>query len=401
MAVDWSTLPDDLVGEIAIKLESCDDFIYFSTVCRSWNRASSLIKNLWTATPVPWLLLAQNTEINHKCPRNIFKLNNNKRYSLNLPEMYGARCWGSPYGWVAMVKHDLSVQLFNPITKANISFPSLQTIPSLPIYEPPDNEVPWFDYNEWLLAAFLQKVIVLKVSQAGGHHEFVIMLLSVFMKGPIFAKHGDQSWTTILIKEPKVSVFDVVVMDDLVFALYGYEGAIAYWSVTEFYGLGVVKPMVYLTGKYRIFASANSAYLVQSGSDLLLVIRFKLGQMDLDDIYYDDYEIAHRTIDFKIYKLNPNDKNWESVEDLGDVALFVGENSSMAVSSAHAKGLQRSCIYFTDDESEVWLYPSERTLLAGHDMSVFDIKTNMTELFYEDNDTRSSVCSPTWFVPHF
>ncbi|XP_074290255.1 F-box/kelch-repeat protein At1g57790-like [Silene latifolia] len=400
MSTDWSTLPLDLVGNIAFKMESFEDFIYFSAVCRSWNCAWSSIKHLWRAPSLPWLLVAENTQDNPNYIQNIFNLNNNKHYSLNLPETFGgARFWGSPYGWIAMAKRDLTVQLFNPFTKANIiSFPSLQTLPHLPIYEPTSFEDSWYDYYDWVLMFFLQKLIVLKVSQSDGHHEFVIILLSPeHNKGLSFARRGDQAWTTILIEDLILDVYDVVVMNDFVFALYNYDGAIAYWSVKEFYGAGVVKPTVYSPGKYRIFerlkVCTNFAYLVQSGSDLLMVLRFK------DEVMNSDVD---RTIEFKIYKLNRKDKNWENVEDLGDMALFVGNNSSMSVSLAHAKGLRRSCVYFTDDDHASWVdLPERGVMIAGHDMGVFNIRTNRIEPFYEGNDTRYSICSPTWFIPHF
>ncbi|XP_074286885.1 F-box protein SKIP23-like isoform X1 [Silene latifolia] len=402
MSADWSTLPLDLLGNIAFKMDSFEDFIYFSAVCRSWNCASSSIKHLWRAPSLPWLLLAENTQGNPNCLRNIFNLNNNKHYSLNLPETFGARCWGSPYGWIAMAKRDLTVQLFNPFTKANISFPSLQTLPHLPIYEPGSFDDSWYDYYDWVLMFFLQKLIVLKVPQSGGHHEFVIILLSPEYKGLSFAKCGDQAWTTILIEDLVLGVYDVLVMNDLVFALYNYDGAIAYWSVKEFYGAGVVKPTIYSPGKYRIFerlnVCTNYAYLVQSGSDLLMVLRFKEDVMDSDDLY----DIVYRTIEFKIYKLNPKDQNWENIKDLGDIVLFVGDNSSMSVSLAHAKGLRQNSVYFTDDDTESWLCPPEQGgILAGRDMGVFNLRTNRIERFYEGNDRRSSICSPTWFIPHF
>ncbi|XP_074286886.1 putative F-box protein At4g22660 isoform X2 [Silene latifolia] len=326
MSADWSTLPLDLLGNIAFKMDSFEDFIYFSAVCRSWNCASSSIKHLWRAPSLPWLLLAENTQGNPNCLRNIFNLNNNKHYSLNLPETFGARCWGSPYGWIAMAKRDLTVQLFNPFTKANISFPSLQTLPHLPIYEPGSFDDSWYDYYDWVLMFFLQKLIVLKVPQSGGHHEFVIILLSPEYKGLSFAKCGDQAWTTILIEDLVLGVYDVLVMNDLVFALYNYDGAIAYWSVKEFYGAGVVKPTIYSPG----------------------------------------------------------------------------DNSSMSVSLAHAKGLRQNSVYFTDDDTESWLCPPEQGgILAGRDMGVFNLRTNRIERFYEGNDRRSSICSPTWFIPHF
>ncbi|KAK9741942.1 hypothetical protein RND81_03G138800 [Saponaria officinalis] len=170
---DWSSLPLDLICDIALKLETLEDFIYFSVVGR--------------VTPmVPWLLLAENTHEDQKSIRDIFNLGNNKCYKFNLPDvlMVEARCWGSVHGLVVMVDRHLDVQLFNPITKARIHFPSV--IPLCP-YE--DNKIHYVygyeDYVGWMLSFFLQKFIVLKISP----DEFVIVLVYNW-QALAFARHG-------------------------------------------------------------------------------------------------------------------------------------------------------------------------------------------------------------------
>ncbi|XP_074289409.1 F-box protein At2g17036-like [Silene latifolia] len=348
MAPNWSTLPLDLLTAVAFKLESFEDFIYFSLVCWSWNHASSSIKHLWRPKPVvPWLLLAENTQDNPHCIRKILDINNeNKCYRRNLPETFGGRCWGSPYGWVAMAKRDLTVQLFNPITKATISFPSLETLPYLPKNTPAYNNEQE-DYYHWCLGIYLTKITVLKVSEKG-HDEFVIMIIYDFHERLAFARQGDPSWTSVLIKETSVHIFDVVAMDNHVFAIYD-DAAIAYWEIKEFFGFErLVKPMDYLSGDHENFAGFYrddvQVYLIQLDTDLLMVLR-----------HTGEENSGYRTGDFEIFKVNHIDKHWENVENLGDVALFVGDNSSMSLSVAHAKCLQSSSIYFTDDLSEFWL----------------------------------------------
>ncbi|XP_074289460.1 F-box protein SKIP23-like [Silene latifolia] len=397
MAANWSSMPLDILTFIAFKLESFDDFIYFSAVCRSWNCASSSIKHQWRpTTPLPWLLLAENTNDNPSCARKILNLNNNKCYNSNLPETFGARCWGSPYGWVAVAKSDHTIQLVNPITNANISFPSLETILNLR-----DTYAQYFtDYNSFCLTDFLRKLVVLEVSHAG-RKEFVIMIIYQANKYLAFARQGDQSWTDILIKEIKETsnIFDVVAMDDHVYVVYD-DGEIAYWNVNEFYGLEAIKPMDYSPDKCEIFEAPvhtdiRTVYLIHSGSDLLMVVRYKENVMNELDTHY-DYDIIYRTIYFQVYKLNPKERKWEYIEDLGDVMLFVGDNSSMSTLLVHDKCLQRNCIYFTDDESVEWQMVTEG---GGHDMGVYDIKYGQVRRFYEGVDLRSSFCPAIFFIP--
>ncbi|KAK9705974.1 hypothetical protein RND81_07G096500 [Saponaria officinalis] len=397
MVADWSSLPTDLLSDIATKLETIEDFIYFSVVCRSWNHASSSIKHSWKGARVPWLLLAENKNENPNFIRKVFSLNNNKCYKLNLPEIFGARCWGSPYGWVAMVGRDLSVELFNPITKVKFHFPSCKTLSHPLEYF---DRIPYDeDYYHWVLQRFLQKLIVIKVSK-GDHQEFVIAALYDFDRLAL-ARHSDQSWTSVFIRKYSVLI-DLVSVDNYVYGLYD-DGDIVFWNVREFLGGELVKAMEFSPHKLEIFeffaevTMRPSRYLIQSGSDFLMVIRDRqvVANSDYDDYNYD---IVYQTNNFKVYKLNPKAKKWEEIKDVGSVALFVGRNYSMSVSVTVSECLRSNCIYFTDDEYNLW---DIETDFGGHDMGVYDINSGERCRFYVGDDTRSSFCPPIWFIPDF
>ncbi|KAK9741880.1 hypothetical protein RND81_03G135100 [Saponaria officinalis] len=407
MAVDWSSLPVDLVCTIALNLKTFEDFIYFSAVCRSWNHASSLIKHQWRATPVvPWLLLAQNTNEDQKSIRDIFNLKNNKCYKFNFPEMVEARCWGSVDGWVAMVDHHLDVQLFNPITKARIRFPSV--IP-LCLYE--DNEIHYFYgyevYVGWMLSFFLQKFIVLKISP----DEFLIVLLYDW-QGLAFVRYGDPSWTNVVTPnsvgdridniDATKAIVDVASVNDDVFALYN-TGTIVYWNVKEFGGCGLLKLVNYFPPSQpliffdKLMLGMYRKYLVKSGNQLLVVLQSKEEVLNAEQDDY-DYDFFYRTTGFQVYKLNFTDRKWEEIQDFGDVALIVGNNSSMCVPIASSKSMHRSCIYFTDDEYNMSGSLEEK---SGHDIGAYDIKCRQIWKFYEGGNTRSLRCPPTCFIPQF
>ncbi|XP_074289810.1 F-box protein SKIP23-like [Silene latifolia] len=389
MASDFSMLPLDLLGVIALKLETFEDFFKFSAVCRSWNRASSSVKHQWTATPVvPWLLLAENNQDNPDCVRKIYNLSNNKCYNLNLPETFGARCWGSPYGWIAMIDRNYDVILFNPITKAQIPFPCLKSVDDGGVKSKSDGS-----YQHWFLRCFADRLIVLKVPQ-NQHYEFVVLVVHVYYRSLSFARQGDQSWTPVLVKSED-QMLDVVGMGDKLFAIYR-DGSIVSWNFKEFNALELIKPADYSPCGHEFLVEFNRGgcdhtYLVRSGSDLLTVLRY----MDQYDHKEDD-TISFRTVDFEVYRFKSKDKSWEEINDLGEVALVVGGNSSMCVSVAHVKGLQLNCIYFTDDECSFWKSVKEP---GGHDTGLFDLKTGNIQRFYEGDDMNSSFAPPTLFIP--
>ncbi|XP_074289808.1 F-box protein SKIP23-like [Silene latifolia] len=389
--VDWSTLPLDLLGDIAMRLEMIEDFIYFSAVCSTWKRVSSLIKHQWRPIPVPRLLLSENTSNNPHCVRKIFNPSNNKCYNMNLPETFGTRCWGSDCGWVAMVDRDLNVRLFNPITKSEIRFPSAETIPDRPPYvEERDGSEE--DYINWVLGLFFIRLTVLKVSET----EFVIVVLYGDLFQVVFAKNGDQSWTSVFVRqEPCVRICDVVAMDGYIFALYN-DATLVYWNIEDFQGHELVKPVDYVISKFKMFqqflTGIGALYLVQSGSDLLMVLRFrrevpKSGGND------HDVHIPYETFRFSVYRLDPKDRRWEKIED--HATLFVGCNSTMCVS---AKSLQPNCVYFADDLFDLYGLVEG---IGAIDMGVYDIKCEKTWRFYKGDDIGDGEVfnPPTWFIP--
>ncbi|XP_074289475.1 F-box protein At2g17036-like [Silene latifolia] len=264
MAVDWFTLPLDLLSFIVLKLETFEDFINFSAVCRCWNHASSSVKQQWSAKPnVPWLLLAENNKDNPNCVRKIFNLSNNKCYNLNLSETFGARCWGSSYGWVAMIiDRNFDVQLFNPITKAQIPFPSLR-----PLYDGDESDEDDESYRHWFLSSFADRLIVLKVPQ-NNNYEFVVLVIHEYYQSLAFARQGDQSWTPIFVKS-RVTMLDIVGMEDKVFGLYE-NGSIVSWNVEEFNALELIKPADYSPSGHEFLVDFNTrgvnhTYFVRSG----------------------------------------------------------------------------------------------------------------------------------------
>ncbi|KAK9742231.1 hypothetical protein RND81_03G157300 [Saponaria officinalis] len=396
MAADWSSLPIDLLSAIALELETVEGLIYFSAVCRSWNHASSSIKHLWEGDSVPWLLLAEKNKENPDCIRKIFNLDNNKCYKLNLPETFGARCWGSPYGCIAMVGRDLNVQLFNPITKVKLQFPSCETVPHPPEYF--DGIRHGEDYYQWCLRDFVNKLIVIKVSQ-DDDHEFVIAIL-YDCHDLAFARHGDQSWASVLTpKDGGEAVVDLVTVNNCVLGLC-VDGAILFWKANELLGRELVKPMKFSPSNLENFdwdLGIQLRYFVHSGSDFLMVIRYKCIELNSNRNDY-DCDTVFQTCQFEVYKLKG--EIWEETEDIGSEALFVGCNQSMSVSVTvtMSECLQPNCIYFTNDRTCCWNLMTE---LGGYDMGVYDIKSGEICRFYEGDDTHSSFCPPIWFAPDF
>ncbi|KAM6541993.1 hypothetical protein CsatB_006440 [Cannabis sativa] len=85
--------------------------------------------------------------------------------------------------------------------------------------------------------------------------------------------------------------------------------------------------------------------------------------------------------------------NWEEISDLGDEALFVGDNSSVSVdTSLSSTKCQNNCIYFTND------YSVHSNINNPSDMGVYNLVTRSVRRFNIDTNlfTRMGGRAPIW-----
>ncbi|KFK27541.1 hypothetical protein AALP_AA8G396700 [Arabis alpina] len=65
-------------------------------------------------------------------------------------------------------------------------------------------------------------------------------------------------------------------------------------------------------------------------------------------------EFSKSAVEFRVYKLNREEKRWEKVRDLGDLALFIGEDCSFSVLvhvGDSTVGLVGGCIFYGDSRN--------------------------------------------------
>ncbi|CAJ1961878.1 unnamed protein product [Sphenostylis stenocarpa] len=118
MTEKWSDLPRDLLSQIANGL-GLIDFLSFRGVCKDWNTASSQLSPDDNAILYdPWFL--QYGGEGSECS---LVSDQNKCYTINLPELDGATCLASYEGWLLLFV-DESLFFFSPFSKARIELPS-------------------------------------------------------------------------------------------------------------------------------------------------------------------------------------------------------------------------------------------------------------------------------------
>ncbi|XP_038704799.1 F-box protein SKIP23-like [Tripterygium wilfordii] len=86
----------------------------------------------------------------------------------------------------------------------------------------------------------------------------------------------------------------------------------------------------------------DEMYLVGSADDLFLVVRY------LDSRYYSDCPLSRRTRRFDVFRIDRSEQlaRWIAVTDVGERALFVGQNELMCFKASEYRGCMGNCIYF-------------------------------------------------------
>ncbi|XP_021769484.1 putative F-box/kelch-repeat protein At4g12810 [Chenopodium quinoa] len=312
-------------------------------------------------------------------------------YQLNLPQTYGARCWGSSCGWVVTLDLNLEIYMFNPLTKARVPLPSQTTM-----FNDYEDEIN--DYV-WARQCFVNKMIVFETDNE--RDDYIVIALPGAFPGCIayYARRSDKAWTSIFSTRKLQGwlldwVTDVVRWGQKLLFLY-QDGAIGYCDMSALENSKIATIMEYspIPKAYDPWPCIKQQYLLDAFGDLLMVSRHKI---DYEGV--EDNSVNYDTLHFKVYRFKFDTNTWVQVNDLGDVALFVGNNTSIPIRASHINNCKRNCIYFTDDEFQFW---NSLTLFGGHDMGLFNMTNNEFETVYGGDDIHSSFCPSLWFMPKF
>ncbi|CAA2966655.1 Hypothetical predicted protein [Olea europaea subsp. europaea] len=245
-----------------------------------------------------------------------------------------------------------------------------------------------------------------------------------------FTKLGDIVWTNIFVH--------FRVYQDIIF----YNGK---FYAVDVHGVVVVCDFDDANGpKATVIAVENSdlyqKYLVESSGHLLLVSRLPKGLLfdDDDDVEEEEDDVSdeeegddneddkgdvdgddnvdevkdaedidkeeekkarYYTTGFSVLRLDECHEEGNNyayrlteVTSLGDRALFLGSNVSTSIASSEC--IKPNCIYFTDDNCELYL---DEPGGGGHDMGIFNMEDGTIQLNYA-GESRSYISPPLWCI---
>lgn len=129
-------------------------------------------------------------------------------------------------------------------------------------------------------------------------------------------------------------------------------------------------------------------YLVESYGELLLLCR-RLARSIID--------FSLETVSFEVYKYDFNGQEWIELEELGDRALFIGDNHSMSLSSSDDVSCKANSIYFTDDNPGRW--PASEEDHGKCDTGVYNMADRSIQSLDFDEDFTLNYPCPLLVTP--
>ncbi|MBA0684958.1 hypothetical protein Goari_026506, partial [Gossypium aridum] len=193
---------------------------------------------------------------------------------------------------------------------------------------------------------------------------------------------GSSNRWVVLSANPTSSPDDYMVM-----AIFSVDHHIVYirpnrdkeWTYVH-HNWGVLHDLIYYRDRfcaidYKDLENFKIKYLVDSlAGELLLVEKIKIWHWH-ENMGYNNTEGA------KVWNLKLDSEGWEwrEMKNIGDCALFVGDNNSLSVVASDFCGCQSNCIYFIDDY-ENFLFPSmvlenSYALKNTKDVGVYNMET--------------------------
>ncbi|KAI8558827.1 hypothetical protein RHMOL_Rhmol04G0126700 [Rhododendron molle] len=384
---DWASLPWGILDLILAHLIQLDDYLHFSAVCRTWLSAAldgkyrqlgeSIHKQSFPMLLTPPLPPTKAAGDHHLRWR-LYSLTCGKllNWEIKMPS-YSQRLCGSSYGWLGAVNEDLTITFFNPFSGKSVQLPPAHPRPCEIIHPDPswrnysfDKEVLKFVFSSYPNFASVKCDFVIGAI-FGSYHDFAyIKPGSNVGSGWNYIGCCRRGFTDAVYHLGKFYLVDNYCC---VISVYVSSGGSSSNKAKPPQVQVVVPP----TDSYtrRVYLVVSSA-----GGDLLLVQALP-------------HPTRWQTAGFKIFKLLGLDsidhqKFAELVEinNLGNDALFLGDNHSLCVSASNFRGCRPNCIHYVRDCQDTNVYNLEDrgfTPLKG-------IKTRLR---------RSGHPPPIWIVP--
>ncbi|KAM3245544.1 hypothetical protein ACQJBY_056712 [Aegilops geniculata] len=318
MPVRWSDLPDDLLQLVYSKVAGPLNRVRFAAVCRSW-RACAMTSPHAAPPVLPWLIFSDAREDDNKtkvyCPED------GRVFRMSLPsQAVGKRFVGAhDGGWVAVLGHDMQLTVVNLFSGVPLPAKNMCHL------------------GDW------DKIGKIVFSESPTSSDCILAAVTSG-KNVLLRRIGcpNRGWAE---KELGLYLVDIVFCNGQLYGLTVSEELIRFEIGVDKHGRAVLSSQPHtmsIRARPRSITQLNN--IIELHGKLVMVVRTLSDEAFLEP-FFKVFELADESMTAGYaYK-------WEEVTSLGDYAIFLGKRWSKAVyvpSVGHG-GLQRSCIYSTDD----------------------------------------------------
>ncbi|XP_062010875.1 F-box protein SKIP23-like [Rosa rugosa] len=379
---DWANLPKHLLDSVVETLVLPTHYVRFSLVCKSWYSVAKDNKNKHVRMTAPMLLIYSGK----KDYWNLYNIDSNKVLDLQV-RVPNKRLCGSSKGWLIFVDRNdvdknFGVTLVNPFFRVKGRREKANSFIRLTPLMPPGWEK-WFKRcEEYVFKATISADPILNPEDC------IVMVIHLERLQLAFIRLGkDTTWTYMDERDNIVlgcqMIEEVIKIEDTFHAV-SYSNKLYTFDVNS-QSYSNVQLVVPENKPIRLI----KRYIFEGeGKSLLMVHRY----MEYEG---DDYKRV--TKKFRVFELNSHKGEWVEKSSLGDIALFVGDNSSISVLPSNISGCQSNCIYFNHDCDHIFC------LNAPHDFGIYNV---VDQIFLETYPAhvkklmkRSWGLLPIWVIP--
>ncbi|KAG0491067.1 hypothetical protein HPP92_007930 [Vanilla planifolia] len=415
---DWSLLPPECVALIAERIGRLRDLARLRSVCIAWGWALGWSRKGWPVPPLtykPEFAPLNNSGVPSILTPNvngtggsfclISHLSDEERFlACRVPEITSRHRIGvSNDGcWIVTLDESLEPAVVNPVTGEEFSLPSLRSLirfdPGLDFSVSDDKT---FSTDGFRLVYF-RKIVLSSVPPLG----IAAVLYGVGCSYLAFARIGDRKW------RPGPDPSDNIILQRDKDVLY-HEKDNKFYIITIF---GDVVTLDLNSHDWESFQPPKNVSILRSRHAMQLLVSGPMHVVfstagDLLQIWktvHNDERKNHINCWVRnvlvgeptslvfVFKFDRSTSTWMRVEDLGDEAIFVGLNNSMAVSTAGKPSLQRNSIYFLEAANAPH-HPY--CCKCPRDRRVFCVQTNRLLLQMFGHHCKFNWPPPLWCVP--
>ncbi|KAF3434795.1 hypothetical protein FNV43_RR21881 [Rhamnella rubrinervis] len=337
---EWSQLPNELLQEIANRLESPFYLLRFRSVCSSWRFAVTPRPSRLTSR-FPFLPndgISENTWGFHLSKHGIYLVSSSETGTETSSDL-----------WLIKIEENEPgrMHLLNPLSRSQITplpedFPKVFDFSNCRVRELGQAYVlHYVQFRPSVNALndaghlYMEKVVFMSLGSNGD--DFALLTIHVSGKLVMF-KSGDKRWTVI---HDMPSLYDDVII---------YKGS---FYAVDYTGRAV---LVGLSSNVSLVANpefgGDKKFLVESSGELLMVDMYLSvvpePNLDDDEDYQHSQFMGDKTVKFKVFKLDRERKKWVKMKNLGNRVLFLSDDCTFSTSAFDLYGC-KNCIFFTDN----------------------------------------------------